>query len=1456
MKKMKNIVLHKALIASAFAACASVFASDAQVPVIHGNIVGPAEWVDYTSGIYSFPAESPLQLTLQKESRFISVNGGGDVVNGIYHYISDNDGLGSSYNYRMYLYDAATWIPKDNFRVPDNWSATDLSHDPATGRLYGCFTQNRSTWHFGWMNPSDATFHEVASAGGGYPVVASNRFGAIYAIDYQGNLLAVNKADGTAEVMFATGLQPEGMQTGCFDPESDILYWCFRDAENHTALYAIDLAAGADGVSLVSAFPMDEIVTGAYIDPVSPDVSVAPEAVGNLEAVSAGEDVTVSFTLPSAAINGMPLPSSEVEYMVLVDGIMPQQRTLAAAGDEVRLGYTLADGEHMVTVAAFCNGEAGLLATQRFFVGPDTPQPVSSVAATRSGDTFIATWAPPVGGANGGSINPDAIRYEVKFFTGNTSETHTVAEPRFEQIVDISYAANCRVEITAVDGQLRSEAVASAPVMMGKGYAIPYAASFDNGAGVADFLMDDVNGDGSTWYYEPIYEDMRTDYKLNDGKMDDWLYTPILNLDNGYFYHLQFGARTAGVSYEERMEVKAGLLRTPADMSVEVIPEATYVSTSFVTTDGYFTIPESGNWHVGFHSVTEGTSFYISIDDIKIERGGLMTAPAKVSDVKATPAAAGVLQCEIAFTTPVLTLDGDPIDENMKVEVRRSGRKLKEFTDVQPGAALVASAVPGVQGVNKYEIVCSNGDGFGIPVAVSVYLGEDKPLPPENVKVSFVKGGIPVVTWDAPSGGVNGGVLNESKLTYSVRRGFDKQYILQNSREKSVTDTHGLDVVEQAIMYYEVYATNGAGTSERAESQHFVMGTPYQMPYFESFKDMQEMRGPWLGLLIDNPQGAWYIDSEGARPSCEPVDGNGGLVTFAPGNEPHTSTIASPLVCIDDAEYPVLEFYFYCTRENESRLNIGVRTEQTEYEVIRGFDVCDQSFQPGWNLVRIPLDDYKGEGYVQVYFTGENGCVYGNNRIHLDCIGISDIPRFDVAAVALDTPDIIVPGKEATFMATVENTGIEQVDDITVTLLRDGEPVSTNAIPSLPYLGKLVVALTDMPDLSFPEIVSYSFEVSAGKDGNSANDLSAAHPVTVELPHYPVPALRGYVDGTDAVLEWDAPATAGVRAPCRDGFEDYTPFAIDNVGDWTLTDIDGAAGTTGILDGEGNPIEYDNSGKPMAYQVFNPGMLGFPMVDEDGQRSMYAAHGGQQMMCAFCDLDAYNDDWLISPLLPGDAQTIEFYAKSYTGYYGLESFVVMVSDGGTGTAEFKEITEIVSAPKDWTLFKFELPQGTRHFAIRCVSVDQFALCIDDVKFIPDSSEPVDLRLEGYNIYLDNSLVRTAAPGDNTCRIPVDAGNQTPKFRISAVYHLGESAYSPVVELDMSSVTAVMSGSELCEARAMNGGLRITQPQASSASVYTAAGNRVAYVHGDASLPLPAGIYLVKFPAKTVKVAVR
>ena len=81
--------------------------------------------------------------------------------------------------------------------------------------------------------------------------------------------------------------------------------------------------------------------------------------------------------------------------------------------------------------------------------------------------------------------------------------------------------------------------------------------------------------------------------------------------------------------------------------------------------------------------------------------------------------------------------------------------------------------------------------------------------------------------------------------------------------------------------------------------------------------------------------------------------------------------------------------------------------------------------------------------------------------------------------------------------------------------------------------------------------------------------------------------------------------------------------------------------------------------------MFNPSLA----AGLDGDEEEFMAHSGKQFLACFgADPeepvnvgDVRNDDWLISPMLSGDAQTISFYARSLDPYGSPETFEVLAS---------------------------------------------------------------------------------------------------------------------------------------------------------------------------------------------------
>ena len=146
-------------------------------------------------------------------------------------------------------------------------------------------------------------------------------------------------------------------------------------------------------------------------------------------------------------------------------------------------------------------------------------------------------------------------------------------------------------------------------------------------------------------------------------------------------------------------------------------------------------------------------------------------------------------------------------------------------------------------------------------------------------------------------------------------------------------------------------------------------------------------------------------------------------------------------------------------------------------------------------------------------------------------------------------------------------------------------------------------------------------------------------------------------------------------------------------------------------------------------------------LDDIAGEALFAPHSGDKMIVSICPHDqSMQDDWLISPLLTGDPQTISFFARSFMASY-VTNFEVRYSDGSLALGDFSLAGSKNHISGDWTEYTFELPEGARRFAIRNISNGGFFLMVDDVTYTPAPAE--DSQLTGFNVYL--SLIHNSDP---------------------------------------------------------------------------------------------------------------
>lgn len=178
-----------------------------------------------------------------------------------------------------------------------------------------------------------------------------------------------------------------------------------------------------------------------------------------------------------------------------------------------------------------------------------------------------------------------------------------------------------------------------------------------------------------------------------------------------------------------------------------------------------------------------------------------------------------------------------------------------------------------------------------------------------------------------------------------------------------------------------------------------------------------------------------------------------------------------------------------------------------------------------------------------------------------------------------------------------------------------------------------------------------------------------------------------------------------------DDFENHSDFAVE-FGDWILLDNDGST-TYGI-----SGADFPNEHSAMAFMTFNPFQT-TPALSEN-----WAPHSGSRYVVCFASTNPPNNDWLITPKISVDGQTeLKFWARSYTDQYGLEQFIVGITEDLSSFTAISGSTP-VEAPVEWTEYIYDLSQFDGrdiYVSIQCISNDAFAFMVDD--FSIESTEP-------------------------------------------------------------------------------------------------------------------------------------
>lgn len=531
------------------------------------------------------------------------------------------------------------------------------------------------------------------------------------------------------------------------------------------------------------------------------------------------------------------------------------------------------------------------------------------------------------------------------------------------------------------------------------------------------------------------------------------------------------------------------------------------------------------------------------------EQSAAAEAPIGVSNFKAVNTLEKMNDFAIDFDLPTKTFAGNDLTGQVNYIVLLDNQTIKNGQ--APAGQHVAIQQNNIStGSHEIKVIVSNSAGASPDDIFKIWSGPDVLAAPKDVRLT-IEGNQATVSWTAPPmQGLNGGLIDPSKVTYAIMQLPEQQVVAQG-----LTTTSWITTIDtEQLRYYTflVRAVHQGMQSNDGATQHVKVGEYIIPPYFENFSDLNTI---YLYTIIDaNGDGSsWGIGNQ-----------NEVGYVFNENNRADDWLVTPPLKMQQGKQYR-LSFKASCDNEAfPEKLEVFMGKANTAAamttELLPAFEISHKDYRTYSADFTVDTDG--------LYYIGFH-CI--SNAFHyylwMTDLSIEVTETSAPAAPAVEIENAPNGALSATLHITAptttgEGTPLQSISSIEVTRSSDGKTVATKNNPA-------PGATFDVYD-NFPNEGSYTYTVVAY---NAAGRGEATIISTFVGRDYPAPPSNfRIVDNGDntAVLMWDKADGKGARG----GFADpegvtYKIFPIingylqpeidqttDNVYDAGIADID------------------------------------------------------------------------------------------------------------------------------------------------------------------------------------------------------------------------------------------------------------------------------------------------------------
>lgn len=1368
---------------------------------------------------------------------------------------------------------------------PSDILASGLTYDPATRKIYGMFYHSLATYKV----DNDAQLGVVDLTNAMDPVtivgdmdvrmrvMAADKDGVLYGIAYNGDVYTINKYNASVTKVGKITLpkyegDPSspwhwGSDSAVFDWETGLLYMSYTDSEEDSFIVRIDPANWS--VAVIGNYgywsggtESVDVFTGLFFkQEAEAAAGGAPAAVTGFTAVAVGAEnkVKVEFTMPTADTDGNAL-TDNLTWRVN-NGSSDLATGTAAPGAAVSETIDVPEAPARVNVVLYvANGtQEGSPVNKQLYVGADTPVIDGTPTLSVSGKRATLRWTAPYG-LNGGNL-ATPLTYTITRMPDATVVADAATGTSYVDIIQSDIKKEYHYIVRPKAGEIIGNDVISRARYVGTYFELPHATDFSDETLFNEYPVIDNNDDNNTWYIDT--KKNAAIYPSNGNDPDDYLLIGPFMMEKGSGYTFTMTAN--GHSLSEKVAVYAGTgSQSAAAYTTEIIGETWLEPAKGAKTlSNTFRPDADGSYYFAIKACSSSNTQNIYIYNVKVEEVS-GNAPDAVTDITAVP---GASSATFTFKMPTATLNGAALTQISGVKIYRDDDLMATVTDqVTPGATLTyVDNADVTRGFHTYKFVAVNNSGDGQPATTRLFRGLDIPGTPHNIHAyeDLNTQGLVHISWEAPQRGENGGYINPDDLTYYLDYSLFSSGTGEATMGKTLTyDMQCTGLTKQTVLSLSVYAGNSAGAEKRTwGTSTCYVGPQLPLPLHESWIGCTQASGVWTGNRIVEKQALfesyWEITS-GEASGKSAQDADGGMMTCTTSVPDGGYRIISPRVDLGSALRPTLVFYYYYTPQTKD-YEVEVIVDDQPIRTWKRIDVTDEGAGK-WHRAEYALDEFKGSKRIQFAFKARAKEPALEFAL-LDNVTISDFVEHDLAISNFTAPVSCDINTTLTLTMNVRNNGSQAVkgSDWRLILYKNGERKGYAQGVQLASDTEIPVMLTDGPTVTDKSLSEYYVEIEYAADLNAANNRTPIRSVRLITPAYPrVTDLEA--ESTNGVnLTWSDPSASDMTySPVMESFENYESYTIDGLGEWRLHDGDQC--TTVIMATQLGVLDYPHIGEPMAWQVLDPdaaGIIGNAWFARTGKKllaSFQACVDGQRNVAS--------DDWLISPELFGHAQTISFYAHAGMGSsYSPETMDIMYSTTGNNIADFKPLAsdvEVAYASYDWPEFVFDLPEGTRHFAIVHKSTSRFALLLDDITYIPAGSTPEKIELQGFNVYRDNKRLNSEPVVENEYFDATVVNGRSYTYHVTAIWDKGESGLSNAATITASTAIETVASPTGIIFEAVAGGIRVKGARGYVAEVFTPTGTRVA-AQSCADLTdiaLKPGIYVVRAGGAAAKIAVR